>query len=217
MKGLGVLVAAVLCIVPLTAFANLSSIEALITVSDPIVDPGGPHDGWYLYEILVHWENLAYGNSHWDLILKCEAADGAHLVEFDVPAGYSKDNAPYPEPPYSGALPWKGSFDPSGDPQDGSGKPAIKYEYDEQSGEPGTDGYGIFWFYSNIIPEPYDPVAYPDVFLVKIGGPGGGSIIYANLDDGSVYPSCEVIPEPSAIVQLLFGGVLLFHIRRKMK
>ena len=157
----------------------------------------GAYAGWYLYEIQIEW-NLNRGLSHWDLILKPGCAEDDHLIEFPNPAGWSIGE--------SGLIYWAGLFalwDKSLEPD--LYNPLIKYE---PIGEGSKMGSGMFYFYSNIVPEYKGP--YADVLVAKNGNEPD---IWGDLT--GAYPSCTIVPEPATIT-LLGGGLLIFLSKRKV-
>ena len=171
------------------------------TSSASLVTDPGPYYEWYLYELELSW-SLGQGLSHWDMILKAGCADDDHLIEFPAPAGFSTSET---EPNNPMAISWTGYFVRTGDP---SATPPILepvVKYNNPTGEPGSKGYGTFYFYSNIIPE-YG--VYPGALIAKAGQTTTTGTLTG------AYPSCEV-PEPAAAVVLLIGGVGLLSRRRR--
>ncbi|GAF68808.1 unnamed protein product, partial [marine sediment metagenome] len=95
-----------------------------------------------------------------------------------------------------------------GDPSVSVWAPVIKWEPDEMDDEPGKQGAGAFWFYSNVIPEYGD---FGDVMVAKYG-PHKKS---GNLS--GAYPSCKIlpVPEPFTVGFLGAGLVLVFAMKRR--
>jgi hypothetical protein len=154
---------------------------------------GEPYDGWYRYDVEITWDLNAQGAglSHWDFVLKTGCAEPDHLIEFD-PAVGNADWAGYSNNGFVSGPPWEfgwvGYFERTGDtsvtPQ--ITDPVVKYNdaYDLDGGadNPGAEGYGIFTFYANIIPE-YG--TYTDVLVAKSG------LGEARGDLEGAYPSCQ--------------------------
>ena len=86
--------------------------------------------------------------------------------------------------------------------------PILKYNdpFFPPDAQPGEQGYGTFSFYANIIPE-YG--IYENALVAKTGQPDP---IYGDLE--GAYPSCTIIPEPSALLLLALGGVALLRRKR---
>ena len=178
----------------------------------------GSYEGWYRYDMTITWdlEPGTSGLSHWDITMKMGCAATDHLFEFDFPAGYSNSEQE-PENPY--AVEYEPELLRGGDPTIPTTDPLIKYQHTDQSGaDPGIDGTGQFWFYSNVIPE---NGFYEDVLLAKAGGE---PIVYGDLTGD--WPSCTIIgdpgptvPEPGTVAMLLAGLGMLggtYLTRRKL-
>ncbi|MGB2936606.1 MAG: hypothetical protein WBD05_00170 [Phycisphaerae bacterium] len=170
----------------------------------------GPYAGWYQYTYDATWD-LSKGLSHLDLILKpgCVAED--HLFHFDTDMGGPHDGLSTGEgwgtnDPVVFTVPYQGFFEVGGDPSVSVSAPVVKWEPDETDDEPGKQGVGTFWFYSNVIPEYSD---FGDVMVAKYG-PHKKS---GNLS--GAYPSCEIIPEPFTAGFLGAGLVLVFVMKRR--
>ncbi len=103
MKKLGCLtvVLAAMCVcvftAPLSATLVPPDIAGTITATE--VNDGGPHNGWFLYEISLEWDmngpGQGAGLSHFDMIFGADCGITADIIYFDSPAGYSTD-ANYP-------------------------------------------------------------------------------------------------------------------------
>lgn len=206
-KALAVLI---LCICAVPAYAVLIPPDiAGTSTATPIT--GGPYDGWFLYEINIEWnfEGMGAGSglSHWDLVLiaDCPEPDVPIEIEFDTPAGYST-TATDPDPM---AMGWTGYFLTEGDPSAGIAGPVVKYNnpFFPIDAQPGEQGNGTFSFYANVIPE-YDGF-YENALVAKTGLPDP---IFGDLQGD--YPSCTIIPEPSALLLLACGGLALLRRRR---
>ncbi|MGB3086434.1 MAG: hypothetical protein WBC53_01680 [Phycisphaerae bacterium] len=170
----------------------------------------GPYAGWYQYTYDMTWD-LSKGLSHVDLILKpgCRVED--HLIRFDTEAGGPYDGLSTGEgwetdDPVVFTVPYQGFFNVGGDPSVSVSAPVVKWEPDETDNEPGKQGVGTFWFYSNIVPE----YGYFDGALVAKYGPHKGSG-----DFSGAYPSCEIIPEPFTAGFLGVGLALVFMMKRR--
>jgi hypothetical protein len=165
-----------------------------------VTDPG-PYLGWYLYELDIAWELNGPGSglSHWDVLLKVGCAAEDHLIEFPDPGGWSTSEQ-FPDDPYS--VSWDGYFERYGEPTIPSTDPLLKYEQTPgQPYEAGPEGYGRFWFYSNIIPE------YGTYEEALAGKAGVQPIVFGDLI--GAYPSCTTTPEPTTLSLLALGGLLL--------
>ena len=175
-----------------------------ISTATQITEPGD-HYLWFLYEIQIQWnmDTQGVGLSHLDMKLYegCAAMD--HEIEFDFPAGLSTGTDGQGNP--IDDLGWTGFFERNGDPLPG---PSVKFNspHIPIDGEPGPEGSGIFWFYSNIEPE-YG--TYPDALVAK----AGQLTIEGELQ--GAYPSCTVIPEPATICLFGLGGLALLRKRKR--
>ena len=210
MKWFTSLVAVVVCIctVPLSAI-EIPYITG--TSSATLIDDGGPYNGWYLYEIEIEWDlnSQGAGLSHWDLILKADCGLLDHLIEFDVPAGYSTSES---EPDNPLAMGWTGYFVREGDTSldPAVTKPVVKYNnpFYPETAKPGPEGYGTFSFYANIIPEYKGP--YENALVAKAGTIPD---TYGTLT--GAYPSCTIIPEPATVMLLGLGALTLLKRRKR--
>ena len=166
-----------------------------------IVD--GPYEGWYRYDISILWGHN-YGLSHLDLILKPNCALEDHLIEFDIPAGFSTSED---EPTNPTAMGWSGYFNRNGDPSLDIVEPVLKYNspFYPSDAEPGKSGFGVFSFYSNIIPE---PGTHTNALVFKADNMPAE---YGDLEGD--YPSCTIVPEPATLCLLGIGS--LFLVKRK--
>ncbi len=177
-----------LCLYPANLFACnvVPDINGFSTATEIFE---GEYEGWYYYEIKVDW-NLNRNISHWDLILQPGCAEDDHLIE--GAGGISND----------GLITWLGYFEREGDKsmKPDITEPVVKYE---PCCNPGRSGSGTFWFYSNIEPYPdyYGP--YEDAVAAK----AWCTDIYGPLE--GAYPSCNVSPEPTTVLLLGAGSVLL--------
>ncbi len=170
---------------------------------------GGPRDGWYYYEMSIVWDldGAGAGLSHLDLILGFECAESDHLVGFDTPGGFSTTES---EPDNPEAMGWTGYFNRTGDPTTGLLNPVLKYNdpYFPVDAQPGADGYGTFSFYANIVPE---NGILTDVLFAKSGS--GVDDVFGDLEGD--YPSCTIVPEPTTILLLCLGGLLVSRRKRR--
>ncbi|MHC4625090.1 MAG: PEP-CTERM sorting domain-containing protein [Planctomycetota bacterium] len=193
-----------ICAVPTYAVLTPPDIAGTSTAT---LQSGGTYDGWYLYVMSIEWnfEGQGSGLSHWDVVLYAGCAELDHLIEFDSPAGYSTT---VDDPTNPMAMGWSGYFERDGDTSSGITDPVLKYNnpFFPLDAQPGEQGYGTFSFYANIIPE-YG--TYEDALVAKAGllDP-----IYGDLE--GAYPSCTIIPEPSALLLLAFGGLALIKRKR---
>jgi len=163
--------------------------------STAALETTGPYAGWYRYDFTVTWDlEAGAGLSHWDLLMKMGCAEPDHLYASDDPAGYSNSEE---EPENMTAVSWTMSFLPGGDPTTGSTGPAIKYEHaDNPSANPGPQGTGNFWFYSNVIPE------FGTFENALVGKSGSGTVTFGTLTGD--WPSCS-IPEPGTMILIAVG------------
>jgi hypothetical protein len=170
---------------------------------------GGARDGWYYYEMEINWDldGTGAGLSHLDMILGLECAELDHLVEFDSPAGFSTTET---EPTNPTAMGWTGYFERDGDPTSGEPNPAIKFNdpYFPGDAEPGSDGYGTFSFYSNIVPA---DGTLADALFAKSGS--GAEDVFGDLVGD--YPSCTIVPEPATIMLLCIGSLVVCRGKRR--
>lgn len=202
--------AVLLCVVSLPLFAEVSPYITAQSTATLITEAGSRH-GWYLYEIDVEWnlgEGQGSGLSHWDVILKSGCAAADHLIEFDTPAGFSTSEA-FPDDP--DAMGWTGYFERLGDSSLDPvvTGPIVKFDepFQPEDAEPGSAGYGTFYFYANIIPE-YG--TYENAVVAKAGQTAD---TYGELT--GAYPSCTIIPEPAALSLLVLGGLAMLMKRRR--
>jgi len=170
----------------------------------------GLYAGWYKYTYSVGW-CLTNGLSHVDLILKPGCGEEDHLFHFDTDTGGPYDGLSTGEgwemdDPVVFTVPYQGFFNVGGDPSVSVSAPVVKWEPDETYDEPGMQGAGAFWFYSNVIPEFGD---FDGALVVKYGSRKR----FGNLS--GAYPSCEIIPEPFTVGFLGAGLVLVFVMKRR--
>lgn len=164
----------------------------------------GPWTGLYLYDIDVVW-NLDEGLNYFDIILKPGCAADDHQIYFEAFAGFSNG--------VDGEVDWEGVFMRGGDPSlDPSvTDPILRFEPMGSSPSiPDVMGDGIFWFYSNIIPEALGP--YPD----KVVGTTDSFPDEYGVVTGD-YPSCTIIPEPATLFLFGIGGLALLRKKRTLK
>ncbi|MBE3132332.1 MAG: PEP-CTERM sorting domain-containing protein, partial [Acidobacteria bacterium] len=86
---------------------------------------------------------------------------------------------------------------------------AVLVKWEPSGGEPGKQGAGTFWFYSNVIPE-YG--AYSDILIAK----NGRNVTYGDME--GAWPSCSVtphVPEPATFGLLIVGMVAVAARRRR--
>lgn len=203
-----VVVALVVCIFASASFAVLVPpyIEGTSTATLVV---GGARDGWYYYQMEVSWDldGPGSGLSHLDLLIELECAELDHLVEFDVPAGFSTTETELTNPT---AMGWSGYFNRTGDPTTGLTNPALKFNdpYFPVDAEPGPTGYGTFSFYSNILPENGTLV---DGLFAKSGS--GVEDIFGDLTGD--FPSCTIVPEPATIMLLCIGSFVICRRKRR--
>lgn len=161
----------------------------------------GDHEGWYLYEIELEWDfnySCHTDLEKWVLKLNSGCSEPDHLFEFDTVAGYSTSQY-HPDEPSS--MGWSGSFIEGIFPD----LPLIKYgkPYFPAGIESGPEGYGTFWFYSNVEPE---YVTHEQVLF----GIDGCKVTCGFLTGD--YPSCT--PEPATVCMLGIGSGLLLMRKR---
>lgn len=169
----------------------------------------GEYTGLYRYDISISW-NLKYPYSHlnnFDIILNQASLSPDTIIEFSTAAGHStgrflSDNIQ--------DATWTGSFLASnislGD------KPVIEYDPVNLIGHIGSRGYGVFSFYSNMIPE-YG--VYDDVLATEHGF---RSVTYGTLT--GAYPSGTItastnVPEPATITLLGLGLTFVFVTKKR--
>lgn len=181
---------------PLTATPDVPYITGTSTAT---LITGGPHDGWYRYDISINWDlnTLGAGLSHWDIIFKADCGMSAELVDFDSPAGYS-----YPADP---PIEWDALFESKGDPDLVTPITTPVIKYNEPTAEPGVEGNGTFWFYADFAPV-YG--TYTNALVAKAGTVGG---TYGDLTGDT--PPCT-IPEPATILLFGLGALTLLRKRR---
>jgi len=191
--------ACAVCLFTTTVFADLVPFIGGASTAEQVTDIGSPYYLWYKYTITLTWDlnHLGAGLSHWDMIFKADCA--LSDISFDSPAGYSTS-------PGESEISWEGLFDISGDTslEPDVLTPIIKYN--EYSAEPGEEGSGTFWFYTQAAPQ---NGTYTNALVAKAGTIAD---TYGNLIGDA--PPCT-IPEPSTI--LLLGLGLLVLLRRPRK
>jgi hypothetical protein len=204
-----------------------TSTASQVTADDLAAAPEGVHIGWYKYTIDVSWELTVQGGgmSHWDLILKLGCAELDHLFGF---GGFESNisglstSEDFPEEPFT--VNWFAYLNRNGDPAVGISDPLVKYEFpvlDENGDpippaeEPGADGYGVFWYYANVLPQngsDGNGAVWENALVAK----AGSNTVWGNLTGDA--PSCTVIPgevpEPSTIILLGLGSLALIRKRR---
>lgn len=183
--------------------------EVSVLPGDGIL-PAGVGQDWYLYTLEFDWD-LSNGLSHFDLMLKPGCAEPDHKVIFigegldGLSDGVDADENPIVN------LGWTGYFLMADGSMGITDSPLIMYEgpHLPEGAEPTAVGSGVFWFYSNIIPEPIpEPPGLEDSCLKAKAN--------STLIDGivtGVQPSCS-IPEPVTICLLGLGGLALLRKRR---
>jgi len=203
-KGKILLIAAIICISTASLFACLVPSSCYIKAeSNATKITDGDYAGWFLYQIDVEW-SLAKGLSHWDIILKDGCAAPDHLIEFDIPAGYSTSEE-HPDNPT--ALGWTGYFERN--EKEYFKNPLIRYEgpFFPPSDEPGPEGYGTFSFYSNIVPE---FGTFENVIVAKANG------CYEFGDLVGAYPSCNVsTPEPASMSLFALAFLIITKFKKR--
>lgn len=207
-KALWVSVVAGICMVLVAcAQADAYLISALGTAEQITA---GDYAGWYKYSYDVEW-NLAKGLSHLDLVLKDGCAQEDHLFAFAPDTGEAGDGLSTGDnwhvgDPISLTVAYSGSVELAGDPSIGLGGVLAKWE--PTGGQPGKQGVGTFWFYSNVIPEYGE---YEGIVIAKNGRNATSG------DLSGAWPSCSVphTPEPGTLALLVWGLVAVVVRRRQ--
>ncbi|MHC4759522.1 MAG: PEP-CTERM sorting domain-containing protein [Planctomycetota bacterium] len=227
LRGVVLLLIVLLCSNTYASLITGTSTATQLTADDLDSAPEGVEEGWYKYTMNLTWD-LDNGLSHWDLILKLGCAELDHLFEFggfESSVSGQSTSEDYPEEPFT--VNWFAYLNRNGDPPAGITEPLLKYEYPalDDLGNPippteeaGEVGYGVFWYYCNVIPQngsDGNGAPWVNALVAK----AGSNIVWGNLSGDA--PSCMVIPnevpEPATIILLGLGGLALVRKRRAKK
>jgi hypothetical protein len=215
-----------LCLNANAVYMDGSSVATELTAGDLDSAPEGVQVGWFKYTMDISWDLDGQGTaiSHWDIILKLGCAVEDHLFVFggfESPVSGQSTSEAYPEEPFT--VNWFGILNRDGDPPLGISDPLLKYEYParDEFGNPippteeaGSTGYGVFWYYSNVIPQNgSDGNGAPWTNALVAKG-GVHTVVWGDLTGDA--PSCNVVevPEPTTVV--LFGLGSLVLLRRRI-
>ncbi len=207
-------------------FIQGTSVATEITADDIGTVPEGVEVGWYKYTMEISWDLNGQGDaiSHWDLIVRAECTSEDHVFVFggyQDPVSGQSTSEDYPDEPYT--VNWFGYLSLEGDPPTGIPGPLIKYEqpvldqYGDPippAGDPGADGHGTFWYYSNVIPQNgpdgNGQESWENVLVAK---GGTTTVVWGDLTGDA--PSCQIVPEPATLGLVLFADLVLLRRRPK--
>jgi hypothetical protein len=216
-----------LCPNAIAVFIDGVSVATQVTAEDLASSPEGVQVGWFKYTMDISWDLNGQGTaiSHWDLILKLGCAELDHLIAFGgFESAVSGQSTSEENPAEPFTVNWYGLLNRNGDPPTGITDPVIKYEQpvlDEYGNpvppaeEPGPEGYGVFWYYANILPQngsDGNGAVWSNALVAK---GGVQTVVWGDLEGDA--PSCTVIgnvPEPTTILLLGMGSLLILRKRR---
>jgi len=163
---------------------GMTGLSTATEVNDPL--------GGYLYTIEVTWDTgVPQAQSHFDIVLGWDLEVCPCGCEFSFGApdttGYSNG---VPEGQAECLVYYSAEFNCSGDPSiEGFDHPLLKFEPYPSSCEPGREGEGVFWFFSDWPPV---PVETPNQLLVMKfdGSQCGGELV-------GVLPGCDCFAVPN--------------------